>query len=255
MSEVKLYLGDCLEVMKSILDKSVDAIITDLPYGTTACSWDEVIPFELMWEQVNRIDKGVFITTASQPFTTDLINSNRNWFKYELIWDKVTGKDFYQATSRPLKQHENILIFSAGKTIYNPQVVEADKKNIRDRIKNHTKKLDKTIYGNLKEYTSTKDETKRYPGSIFIHSYQENELHYSKRVHPTQKPVALYEYLIRTYTNEGNTVLDITMGSGTTGVACVQTGRNFIGCEINEDYFRIAEKRIHEAQQQMKLPI
>lgn len=250
---VELHLGDCLEVMRGMADKSVDAIITDLPYGTTACSWDEIIPFAPMWEQVERINKGVFVTTASQPFTTDVINSNRDRFRYELIWDKVSGKDFYQATSRPLKQHENILIFSNGRTKYNPQMYSAEVKNMRDRVKNHTKQSIGTIYGDLKEYTSQKDERLRYPGSVFVHSYQENELHYSKRLHPTQKPVALYAYLIRTYTNEDDTVLDITMGSGTTGVACVQTGRNFIGIEIDPTYFAIAEKRIAEAQMQPRL--
>ncbi len=249
MPKIELIQGDCLEVMKSIPDGSVDMVLADPPYGTTACKWDSVIPFEPMWEQLKRVIKpnGAIVMTASQPFTTDLINSARDIFKYEWIWDKVSGKDFYQAKKRPLKQHENILIFSKGNTIYNPQMYEADKKNIRDRTKNNTKAQQDTIYGDLKEYTSQKDERKRYPGSIFIHSYQENELHYSKRLHNTQKPVALMEYLIKTYTNEGETVLDFTMGSGTTGVACKNLNRNFIGIEMDAEYFKIAEARINVA--------
>ena len=149
----KIIHGDCLEIMKDIPDKSIDMILCDLPYGTTACKWDTIIPFEPLWEQYKRIikDNGAIVLTASQPFTTDLINSARDIFKYEWIWDKVSGKDFYQAKKRPLKQHENILIFSKGNTIYNPQMYEADKKNIRDRIKNNTKAQQDTIYGDLKE--------------------------------------------------------------------------------------------------------
>ena len=244
----KIICGDCLDIMPDLPDKSIDMILCDLPYGTTACKWDTIIPFEPLWEQYKRIikDNGAIVLTASQPFTTDVINSNREWFKYEWIWDKVSGKDFYQSRRRPLKQHENILIFSKEQTTYNPQMNEAEKKNIRDRVKNKTKAQTGTIYGDLKEYTTKKDERKRYPGSVFVHSYQENELHYSKRLHQTQKPVALFEYLIKTYTNEGDTVLDNCMGSGTTGVACKNLNRNFIGIELDPEYFKIAEKRINE---------
>ena len=238
--------GDCLEVMKDIPDKSIDMILCDLPYGTTACKWDTIIPFEPLWEQYKRIikDNGAVVLTASQPFTSALVMSNIKMFKYEWIWDKVSGKDFYQAKKRPLKQHENILIFSNGITKYNPQMYQAEKKNIRDRVKNNTKAQTGTIYGDLKEYTSQKDERERYPGSVFIHSYQENELHYSKRLHPTQKPVALFEYLIKTYTNENETVLDNCMGSGTTAIACINTNRNYIGYELDKEYFDIANERI-----------
>ena len=169
-------------------------------------------------------------------------------FKYEWIWDKVSGKDFYQAKRRPLKQHENILIFSKGNTIYNPQTYEAEKKNMRDRVKNKTKAQKGTIYGDLKEYTSQKDERRRYPGSVFVHSYQENELHYSKRLHPTQKPVALFEYLIRTYTNKGDTVLDNCAGSFTTAIACINTNRKYICIEKDEKYFEIGKNRIESHQ-------
>ena len=241
-----LMLGDCLERMKEIPDGSVDMILADLPYGTTACKWDVVIPFEPLWEQYKRVikDNGAIVLTASQPFTSALVMSNIKMFKYEWIWDKVSGKDFYQAKKRPLKQHENILIFSKGNTIYNPQTYEAEKKNMRDRIKNKTKAQKGTIYGDLKEYTSQKDERQRYPGSVFIHSYQENELHYSKRLHPTQKPVALFEYLIKTYANEGNLVLDNCAGSGTTGVACKNLNRNYILIEKEPEYIKIINERL-----------
>jgi len=247
---VELHLGDCLEVMKSMPDKSVDAIITDLPYGTTACSWDEIIPFEPMWEQVKRICKGVFVTTASQPFTTDIVNSNRKHFRYELIWDKKQAGNFIMAGKVPLKKHENILVFYNGYHVYNPimeQVLDKDVRPVNNipHINN--------INGVPKKPKDTYDNTIKYPSSILQFGARDKELNSKKRVHPTQKPVALYEYLIRTYTNEGDTVLDITMGSGTTGVACVQTGRNFIGIEIDPNYFAIAERRIKEAQAQPRL--
>ena len=246
MENNKIYQGDCLEIMPKIADKSIDMILADLPYGTTACKWDTIIPFEPLWEQYKRIikDNGAIVLTASQPFTRALVMSNPDMFKYEWIWDKVSGKDFYQAKRRPLKQHENILVFSKGNTIYNPQTYEAEKKNMRDRVKNKTKAQKGTIYGDLKEYTSQKDERRRYPGSVFVHSYQENELHYSKRLHPTQKPVELFAYLIKTYTNEGDLVLDNVAGSGTTGVACKMLGRNYILIEKEKEYVKICEERI-----------
>jgi len=244
----KLIQGDCLEEMDKLIagGVKVDAIITDPPYGTTACKWDSVILFEPMWERLNKLIKpnGAIVLFGSEPFSSALRMSNIKNYKYDLVWDKVSGKDFYQAKRRPLKQHENISIFFNKSGTYNPQMYMADKKNIRDRIKNNTKEQSGTIYGNLKEYTSKKNENERYPGSIFVHSYQSNELHYSKRLHPTQKPIALMEYLIKTYTNEGETVLDFTMGSGSTGVACRNTNRKFIGIELSSEYFKIAQARI-----------
>ena len=242
----KIVNMDCIEAMKDIPDKSIDMILCDLPYGTTTCKWDTIIPFEPLWEQYKRIikDNGAIVLTASQPFTSALVMSNPKMFKYEWVWDKVSGKDFYQAKKRPLKQHENILIFSKGNTIYNPQTYEAEKKNMRDRVKNKTKAQKGTIYGDLKEYTSQKDERQRYPGSVFVHSYQENELHYSKRLHPTQKPVALFEYLIKTYTNEGDLVLDNAAGSGTTGVACKNLKRKCILIEKESNYCDIIKERL-----------
>jgi len=246
---IDLRLGDCLEVMKTMPDKSVDAIITDLPYGTTACSWDVVIPFEPMWEQVKRVCKGVFVTTASQPFTSKLVMSNLDWFRYEWIWIKDRPTNFLMGNRQPMKYTENIVVFCASQSVYNPI---KENKNPKNKRNNKPRGLTNQVYGNLSDG--------KYPERTVIGSardwiYPKNYMKISMQrgQHPTQKPVALYEYLIRTYTNEGDTVLDMTMGSGTTGVACVQTGRNFIGIEIDPTYFAIAEKRIREAQQQPRL--
>jgi len=243
---VELHLGDCLEVMRSMPDKSVDAIITDLPYGTTACSWDEIIPFEPMWEQVKRIDKGVFVTTASQPFTSKLIMSNLEWFKCEWIWNKVQGSNFGNVKYYPFRIHENILVFASRLKPLNHQLEKHTTKIFSHSKNKHESQV--TMNGNGKH----KDNV-GYPKSIQRFMRPNNIT--GGGLHPTQKPVDLYSYLIKTYTNEGDAVLDITMGSGTTGVACVQTGRNFIGIEIDPTYFAIAERRIAEAQQQPKLEL
>ena len=245
---VELIQGDCLEVMRGMGDKSVDAIITDLPYGTTACSWDEIIPFEPMWREVKRILKprGVFVTTASQPFTSRLIVSNLEMFKYEWIWEKSHATGFLDVNKKPMKQHENIIVFSINGHVYNPQTYEKHKSKIRNG---------KLIRSNTDAYGKFNNNSPRlipnnigFPLTIqyFATPYKGGE----GGLHPTQKPVALLEYLIRTYTNEGDTVLDITMGSGTTGVACVQLNRNFIGIEIDPTYFAIAQERIRVAQMQ-----
>ncbi len=250
---VELLLGDCLEIMKSMPDKSVDAVITDLPYGTTACSWDEIIPFEPMWEQVKRINKGVFVTTASQPFTSKLILSNLKDFKYEWIFKKYQGSGFLNAKKQPLRNHENIAVFYDKQPTYNPQRWQSKVEN--RSIKKQTKPVVTEVYRTLEKSVDYKDDGFRMPTTI-IKFYDPQRMNSSidkKGRHPTQKPVSLYDYLIRTYTNEGDTVLDITMGSGTTGVACVQTGRNFIGIEIDPTYFAIAERRIAEAQLQPRL--
>ncbi len=241
--------GDCLELMKDIPDGSVDMILADLPYGTTACKWDTIIPFEPLWEQYKRIikDNGAIVLTASQPFTSALVMSNPKMFKYEWIWNKLYGTNIFEANKRPMKYHENILVFYKEQPNYNKQMTFAKKENIRDRIRNSKKESLGTVYGDQKAYTPIKEnDEERNPISILEYSNQANELHRTKRVHPTQKPVALMEYLIRTYTNEGETVLDFTMGSGTTGVACKNLNRNFIGIELDPEYFKIAGKRINE---------
>lgn len=255
MSEMQLHLGDCLEILPTLADNSVDAVITDIPYGTTQCSWDEVIPFEPMWEQVKRLT-GVFITTASQPFTSKLVMSNLDWFKYEWIWDKHDPSGYLNVKVMPLKQHENILVFRNGKQTFNRQFTDKPLHEQRpNRRINITKygRDDPKVFGiHESKLANDYDHTKTNPKSILTINVNGTK---RNSVHPMQKPVELYEYLIKTYTNEGDTVLDIAMGSGTTGVACVQTGRNFIGIEIEPKYFEIAEKRIAEAQLQMRMPI
>lgn len=240
---VTLFCGDCLEYMRTMDAGSVDAVITDLPYGTTACSWDVVIPFEPMWECVKRVLKprGVFVTTASQPFTSALVMSNLEWFKYEWIWDKKLGGNPLIAKVQPLKTHENIIVFCATSHKYNPQMK-------RGIIKEKGGGYSKLWNMKMEKQTSNL----YYPVTIlgFTNGNRNRDDVFD---HPTQKPVALYSYLIRTYTNPGDTVLDMCMGSGTTGVAAVQLGRNFIGYEIDPGYFAIAEKRIAQAQLQEPL--
>jgi site-specific DNA-methyltransferase (adenine-specific) len=245
----RIYNEDCLDGMKRIPDKSVDMILCDLPYGTTACKWDNVIPFEPLWEQYERIikDNGAIVLTASQPFTTKLINSNMELFKYEWIWEKSRTVGFLNAKNAPLKKHENVCVFSKGKTancnknnmIYNPQgLIEINK------VKKSVKPSDDTVVGNRP--SRNKDYVAKYTGypTSIIKFNNEN-----KQIHPTQKPVALFEYLIRTYTNEGDLVLDNCIGSGTTAIACINTDRNYIGFEIDKQYCDISNERIQRAMQ------
>ena len=244
---IDLRFGDCLELMKDIPDGSIDMILCDLPYGTTDCKWDSVIPFEPLWKAYKRIIKpnGAIVLTASQPFTTALIMSNIKQFKYEWIWKKNCGSGFATAKYQPMRYHENIVVFCNGKTIYNPQKTErnseaskmACKKPIRSGAakSQHITGLESGAY---KLYDS---ETKN-PESVLEFASVPNAG--GKKLHPTQKPVALMEYLIKTYTNEGETVLDNCMGSGTTGVACINTNRKFIGMEKDKTYFEIAKQRI-----------
>ena len=240
---INLMLGDCLEKMKEIPDGSVDMVMTDPPYGTTACKWDSVIPLEPMWEQLKRIIKpnGAIVMTASQPFTTALIASNMKSFCFCWVWNKCFAGNFVQAKRQPLKDHEDIVVFSkTGKQPkYNPQMIKRDNPITKGGNKQSTAiPIAQTNAANSFG-TSNKVYDLKYPTS---------QIKFSSRVgrglHPTQKPVALMEYLIKTYTNEGETVLDFTMGSGTTGVACVNLGRSFIGIEMDENYFNIASDRI-----------
>lgn len=238
MSTVKLIQGDCLEKMRDIDDGFIDLVLTDPPYGTTACKWDSVIPFEPMWIQLKRIIKpnGAIVITSSQPFTTTLSYSNMKMFRYCWVWEKEQGVNFQHAKRQPLKIHEDVCVFYSSQPTYNPQGVTSC----------NIKKSNKKKGGNLKHCSSeTKRKTyvqtkKGYPKTI-------QRVSQERGFHPTQKPVALMEYMIKTYTNEGETVLDFTMGSGTTGVACVNLNRNFIGIEKDEKYFRIAEKRIEDS--------
>ena len=255
MVDIKFIHGDCLEEMPKLADKSIDMILCDLPYGTTACKWDTVIPFEPLWKQYKRLikDNGAIVLTASQPFTSALVMSNPKMFKYEWIWDKMKGSGSMLAKIMPLKSHENILVFSKERTKYYPILEQADKKNIRDREKNFSKPLSNEIYGELSGYTGTKEDSTRKPKTIISISSQANELHQGKRLHPTQKPVALFEYLIRTYTNEGDTVLDNCAGSGTTGIAAFNTKRNAILIEKDEQYFNAAKERFDRETRQVAM--
>ena len=240
MSKIELMKGDCLEMMKSIPDGSVDLILTDPPFGTTKCSWDSVIPFEPMWYELKRIIKpnGAIVLFGSQPFTSSLIMSNPKMFKYEQIWDKNKGTQPQLANVQPMKSHENILVFGKGKINYYPQKTKGDPYT-RDNKQNHT---EHSLSKGLKPIKQVNTGF-RFPKTVLMYP---RDFSAQTRLHPTQKPVALLEYLIKTYTQENETVLDFTMGSGSTGVACVNTNRNFIGVEMAENYFNIAEKRIQE---------
>jgi len=239
--QIKLLKGDCLELMKDIPDKSIDAIICDLPYGTTKCKWDSVIPFEPLWEQYERVikDNGAIVLTARQPFTSMLITSNKKMFRQTWVWDKVIGVNFMNAKKMHTQGFEDICVFYRKLPTYNPQMEEGDPFKDSRKTKHRTKT---EALGSRAKYTPQNNIGTRYPRGIIRFSARNN-----KPLHPTQKPVALMEYLIKTYTNEGETVLDNTMGSGTTGVACVNTNRNFIGIELDDKYFEIAEKRINDA--------
>ena len=241
---VEVYCGDCLDVLPTLEAQLVDAILTDLPYGTTACAWDSVIPFEPLWAAVKHVLKprGVFVTTASQPFTSALVMSNLEWFKYEWVWEKSNAGDFMTAKIRPRKKHENILVFSENGHLYNPQM-----ENGKPYIDKPRKRTNRIADRNMPNLGILNTGT-RHPGSIQRFSNGNNGIE-----HPTQKPVALYEYLTRTYTNPGDTVLDLCFGSGTTGVAAVRLGRRFIGIELDERYCEIAVRRISEALAQPRL--
>ena len=230
---MKLLQGDCLELMKDISDKSIDLILCDLPYGTTQNKWDTVIPFDKLWAQYNRIikDNGAILLFSQMPFGANLIMSNPKMFRYEWVWEKENSTGFLNAKKMPLKKHENILVFYKHLPTYNPQM--------REGFKPYTMESGKGS-SNYGAYSSihTENVGTRYPIDIIKFNRDKEKLH------PTQKPVALLEYLIKTYTNEGDTVLDNCMGSGSTGVACVNTNREFIGMELDEKYFNIAKERI-----------
>jgi DNA modification methylase len=232
--KIWLMKGDCLERMKEIPSGSVDMILTDPPYGTTACKWDSVIPLEPMWEQLKRIIKpnGAIVMTASQPFTTTLIASNMKMFKYCWVWEKNRPTNFPNAKRRPLTSHEDIVVFIDGNLRYNPQKTTGHKKTNSARGCSEG-----VVYRgkNVRDYAG--GDTTRFPKTVIRFDCE-------RGFHPTQKPVALMEYLIKTYTNEGETVLDFTMGSGTTGVAALNLSRNFIGIEMDDKYFEIAKERI-----------
>lgn len=241
---IKLLHGNCLELMKSIPDRTIDAIITDPPYGTTACKWDSVIPFDLMWEQLNRIIKpnGAIVLFGSQPFTSVLVNSNIIDFKHEWIWQKNKGSNFANLKTNPFKEHESIIVFGKNKINYYPikQLrAESGQNRLKYKMRNKLSDINGGKFvNNGNEFYTNPDNEKRNPSSI-------QKFNTENGLHPTQKPVLLMEYLIKTYTNENETVLDFTMGSGTTGVAAKNLNRNFIGIEMDDNYFEIAKERIN----------
>lgn len=236
---MELKFGECLDKLTEISDASVDLILTDLPYGTTACAWDSIIPLDKLWEQYNRVAKenAAMVFTASQPFTTILASSNIKNFRYEWIWEKHQGTNPMNAKIMPLKSHENILVFYRKKPLYNPQMTLGTPYG---GFKSDTSTIGE-VYGKAKSVHRDNPEGTRYPKTILRFKQE-------KGLHPTQKPVLLMEYLIKTYTNPGDVVLDSTMGSGTTGVAALNSNRNFIGIELDNDYFETASKRIYEHQ-------
>ena len=242
MENVQLYQGDCLEEMKNIPDKSIDMILCDLPYGTTRNKWDTVIDLDLLWIEYERIikDNGAIVLFAQVPFNIILGYSNLKLLKYEWIWEKEQGTGHLNAKKMPLKSHENIMVFYKKLPTYNPQMVGNEVRTVK-RSGNKSKT---TNYG---DFIEIKESTYigRYPKDII-------KFNKDKGYHPTQKPVALLEYLIKTYTNEGEIVLDNCMGSGSTGVACININRKFIGVELEEKYFEMAKNRIEEAQNNIK---
>lgn len=242
----RIYNEDCLEGMKRIPDGSVDCIICDLPYGTTACKWDTIIPFDKLWEQYERIIKpnGNIVLFGAGLFAYKLALSNEKLFRYELIWKKSKCGSPLTAKFMPMKRHENILVFGKSASAYYPQM-EKGKPYKRAYTPNKKNNMDFGIKG-----VSTDNKGTRYPISILDFAQQWRR---QDQVHPTQKPVALLEYLIKTYTNESETVLDNCIGSGTTAIAAIRTNRNYIGFELQKEYFDIANKRIKEEQMQYKL--
>ena len=230
-----LRIGNCLEILPEIADDSIDMLLVDLPYGTTACKWDTIIPLDQLWEQYNRVCKknAAMVFTAQQPFTTVLAASNIENLKYEWIWEKPQGTNPMNAKIMPLKSHENVLVFYREKPTYNPQMWYSTPYS---GFSSEESKIGE-VYGSAKSKHRDNPDGSRYPKSV--QRWKQEKGH-----HPTQKPVEMMEYLIKTYTNEGDTVLDNTMGSGTTGVACMNTHRKFIGIEMEEKYFNIAKDRI-----------
>ena len=241
-SNIQLYQGDCLEVMKNIPDKSVDLVLTDPPYQVTACKWDSMIPLEPMWKELKRITKpnSAVVLMANQPFTSMLICSNLEMYKYNGVWKKNKSTGFLNAKKQPLRCLEDICVFYNKQPTYNPQKTTGHKPV--NSFTKHTS--DGETMGRTKVGISGGGQTDRYPKNIIEMPVMNNDGSHGDKVHPTQKPVALMEYLIKTYSNEGMTVLDFALGSGTTGVAAKNLNRDFIGIEMDENYFTIAKERI-----------
>lgn len=245
---IKLIHDDCLNAMQDLIREGakVDMVLTDLPYGITNCKWDSVIPFEPMWGCLNQLtdDRTPCLFFGNEPFSSNLRMSNIKNYRYDWIWNKTKGTNFLNANRMPLPCHENISVFYRKLPFYNPQ-----KRYVGIKSKGSvTGGLSHKTYGKVKVHTEWRDDGYRFPLSIIECDKSKSEARNGSNVHPTQKPVQLLEYLIKTYTNEGDLVLDFTMGSGSTGVACRNTNRDFIGIELDEEYFKIAEERIFDSQ-------
>ena len=242
-NSIQLYQGDCLEIMKQIPDKSIDMVLCDLPYGHTSCSWDIIIPFDKLWEQYKRIIKknGAILLFGNEPFSSLLRCSNLDWYKYDIYWEKERLTNIQQVKRRVGKTVETISVFYKKQCTYNPQMIKHEGPKVSNKVKNG--KLGLLTDGGNKKVKEYMDTGYRYPTQVW--KFKRDCL--TSNLHPTQKPVALLEELIKTYSNEGDVVLDNCMGSGSTGVACVNTDRRFIGIELNNEYYQIAENRICEA--------
>ena len=251
MQDIQIYKGDCLEVMKDIPSGSIDAIITDPPYGTTACKWDSVIPFGLMWEQLNRIIKpnGAIVLFGSEPFSSALRMSNIKNYKYDWVWNKTQSTSFGLAKKQPMRTYENISVFYRKQCVYNPQMTPKER-IIDDRKWKSNGRSENGNFASKQKHRFVRTES--YPKNIININSTAKECNNLHRIHPTQKPISLMEYLIKTYTNENETVLDFTMGSGTTLVACQNTKRHGIGIEQDDKYFDIAKKRLADNEKRLK---
>jgi len=261
VSHSTVFHGDCLEIMKNIPSESIDAVITDPPYGTTACKWDLVIPFDLMWNELNRIIKpnGAIVLFGNEPFSSALRMSNIKNLKHEWYWNKKNAGNFVQAKNHPLKIIENIIVFSNKKVNYYPKMNENSKEWTKILKAKHNNKKQSSIYQTVEDkyfkmssgkFISQTDESLSYPKNIIEISKFSNECNSKHRLHPTQKPIELIEYLIENYTKENEIVLDFTAGSGTTGIACINTNRNYILIEKEKKYFDIINERIAKHTQQ-----
>lgn len=242
---VDLRFGNCLGIMQKIPSKSIDMILCDLPYGITKCSWDKPLDLEILWKQYEQIikDNGVIALFGIEPFASQLRLSNSKWYKYDWVWEKTQATGHLNANKQPLRAYENILIFYKKQPTYNPQ-----KTTGHTAVHSYTKYIEAQnntqLYGRMNKQLSGGGNTDRYPRNVLRYASDKQKI----KLHPTQKPVALLEYLIKTYTNENETVLDNCMGSGSTGVACINTNRNFVGIELDEKYFKIAKERIEREE-------
>ena len=243
----EVHHGDCLEIMKNIPDGSVDMILCDLPYGTTQCKWDTIIPLEFLWEEYRRVAKrnAPMVFTAAQPFTSVLISSNLKEFKYNWVWEKSKATGYLNAKKMPMRAHEDVCVFYRKPPVYNPQMWESTPYN-KGSAHRPTE-----VYGKQKEVLVKNDTGLRYPRTVQYFKTAESE---GKVYHPTQKPISLFKYLIETYTEEGDIVLDSCLGAGTTALAALNCNRGFIGIELDQEYVNISKERIKELKIKLDLP-